>query len=111
MISNSYINLWRTSRTVLRAIALPLVILSLSASCAQAPSVVKTHEIIEVPTEVFVRVDPRLTAKGELATPNLVEYGAMTDKEKLIHITALYHWNTTRAVQCYGNLDEIGALQ
>ena len=70
-----------------------------------------THEVIEVPTEVTVPVDSRLTTKGELAAPNLVEYGAMTNKEKLIHITALYHWNTTRAIQCYGNLDEIGALQ
>lgn len=80
-------------------------------SCVAAPSVVRTHEVIEVPVEVAVPVDERLVQKGELVAPDLVLMGGMTAEEKLIHVTAMYHWNTTRALQCYGNLDEIGALQ
>lgn len=70
----------------------------------------KTHEVVEVPIEVVVPVDDRLTEKGELAKVDIIEYMFMSSKDQLIHITALYHWNTTRALQCYGQLDEIRAL-
>ena len=72
--------------------------------------VVPSHEIVEVPVEVPIAVDTRLTQKGELAAPDLNEYMGMSNKDKLIHITALYHWNTTRAVQCHNSLDEISRL-
>jgi hypothetical protein len=71
--------------------------------------VVPDPELIEVPVEIPVEVDPGLLKKGELAVPDLGELERMTTKDQLIHITSLMHWNTTRAMQCYGQLDEIGA--
>lgn len=80
-------------------------------SCAQAPLVVTEHEVVEVPVEVTVKVNAELVKKGELAVPDKEELEQMSGKDRLIHVTALYHWNTIRAMQCYSQLDAIAELE
>lgn len=79
-------------------------------SCAVAPEVVAVPDVIKVPTNVYIPVPEELTRKGELAFPDRQEIEAMTGKDRLIHTTALLHWNTARAMQCYVQLDLIGGL-
>lgn len=84
--------------------------LPILTSCAAVPSTVVEQTVVEVPVEVPVPVDPRLTEHGDLAAPDLEVLKVLSGKDKLINITALYHYNTVRALQCFDKLDEIGAL-
>jgi hypothetical protein len=80
------------------------------SSCAAVPPDAPAPRIVEVPVPVYVKVDERLTQKSTVAVPDTAEYNARDDKGKLLYVTALYHWNTTRLLACYFNLDEIAGL-
>jgi hypothetical protein len=79
--------------------------------CTTAPKIVSEPEIIEVPVDRYVAIDPALTKPVPIAElPPREEFEAMSGKEKLIHLGVLYQFQRVRAQQCNGQLLEISKL-
>lgn len=95
----------------LKVIALLLMISILGIGCTKNKPIIK-YETVEIIRDRYVAIPASLTEhEGVAELPPREEWDELPGKDKLITLGVLFHYNRTRALQCFGNLDEIRSLQ